>query len=152
MSRTWVILKPSLPPPVHGNIVFMKLVPGGQRVGAAVLRNFRTILHNDCTSSHPHQQYGGVPFLHTCAAFIVCRLFGDGHSDWCGDTEQNLMKLKTFCAAKEAINKMKRQRAGGRKCFRRCNRQGMNLQNMQGTHTAQYEPNKQSPVKKGDVI
>ena len=23
------------------------------------------------------------PFLHTLSAFIVCRLFDDGHSDWC---------------------------------------------------------------------
>ena len=33
---------------------------------------------------HSHQQCRRVPFFYTSsAAFIVCRFFDDGHSDWC---------------------------------------------------------------------
>ena len=31
----------------------------------------------------PTISVGGFPFLHTLSVFIVCRVFGDGHSDWC---------------------------------------------------------------------
>ena len=40
------------------------------------LRNLHTFFHIGCIKS--------VPFFSTrSAAFIVCRFFGDGHSDWC---------------------------------------------------------------------
>ena len=48
------------------------------------LRNLHTIFHSGCVSLYSHQRYKSVPFSYTPSpAFIVCRLFDDGHSDWC---------------------------------------------------------------------
>ena len=52
----------------------------------------------------------------------------------------DLMKLKSFCIAKETINKTKRQPSEweGENICKRINRQRMNLQNIQTAHAAQY--------------
>ena len=46
------------------------------------LRNLCTVLPGGCTNLHCHQQCRRLLFTHSLA-FIVCRLFDDGHSDWC---------------------------------------------------------------------
>ena len=49
----------------------------------SLLRNLCTVLSFGCTNLHSHQQRRGCPFFSMPSpAFIVCRFFYDGHSDW----------------------------------------------------------------------
>ena len=47
------------------------------------LSNLYTSFCSGCINLHSHQQCKSIPFSSPSPAFIVCRLFDDGHSDWC---------------------------------------------------------------------
>ena len=47
------------------------------------VRKLHTVLHSGCTNLPIVRK---VPFFTTPSpAFVICRLFNNGHSDWCGE-------------------------------------------------------------------
>ena len=69
-------------------LVFSGYMPRNEVAGSyggfipSFLRNLHTISHSGCINLHSHQQCKSV--LSTPSpAFIVCRLFDEGHSDQC---------------------------------------------------------------------
>ena len=47
------------------------------------LRKLHTIFPSGRTNIHSHQQCRKFLFLHTLPSIVICRLFDDGHFDWC---------------------------------------------------------------------
>ena len=62
----------------------------------------------------------------------------------------NLIKLKSFCIAKETIHKMRRQSSEWEEVFENeAMKKGLNLQNTQAAHAAQYKKKWMTQSKSG---
>ena len=65
---------------------FSEQIPRSGSYGGSIfsfLRNFHTVFHSGCTSSHSHQQCKRAAFSPPSLAFIVFRLFDVGQLGWC---------------------------------------------------------------------
>ena len=56
---------------------------GIHMLNPSILRNLHIIFHSGCINLHRQEQFKKFPSSTLSPAFIVCRFFDDGHSDWC---------------------------------------------------------------------
>ena len=69
-------------------MVFLRFMPSNgiaESYGSSIfsfLRNLHIVLHSGSIYLHSHQQYKRIPST-LSPVFVVCRLFDNGHSEWC---------------------------------------------------------------------